>query len=155
MPEFIDDLSSTRFWMTTIVLAILVNIASAFFKGLIDRTLGALSSRRTARTAQRARELDDRIAALIQHAELVAFAAAAESRCYMFALLLTVMAGVLFNVNMSSMAGVVGVLLAFLTLVLAMYMFSRGTDIGAALVRAERRRIASLSDQGGQSDTSK
>ena len=59
LENFATDLQSPYWWVTVVVVGVLINIGSAYLKSPIDRALGSISSRRRAKNERRARQLEE------------------------------------------------------------------------------------------------
>jgi hypothetical protein len=61
METILTELAKPAFWAFSVVLAIVINLASAYLKNPLDSTLSSISSRWRTRTAARRRRWSDRI----------------------------------------------------------------------------------------------
>jgi len=66
MPTLADAVRSPFWWLSAVVLAVAVNILSAYAKPAIDRTLGRWSSTRRQKNARIDMEYQQRVARLIE-----------------------------------------------------------------------------------------
>jgi hypothetical protein len=65
MQDFVTNLKSTSWWIGVVVVGILINIVSAYFKGRLDSTFSRFSSGWKQRSAARTETRNQKVAYLI------------------------------------------------------------------------------------------
>jgi hypothetical protein len=64
MNEFLQNIAAPSWWVSVVVVSFLINLASAYAKPLIDRTLAGLSAHRRRRFEQSKRALTQQLQAV-------------------------------------------------------------------------------------------
>jgi hypothetical protein len=64
MHDFVSNLLSPQWWLSVVVVSIVLNVSSAYFKSALDKRLSTISARRRARLENERREDEETVAGL-------------------------------------------------------------------------------------------
>jgi hypothetical protein len=144
MPELSDYLHSPAWWITAVVLAVLLNIISTFTMRGIDRWGGQISTRWSTRTAAKRRRSAQLIAAVRADANRLIWigfqAQSAKTTGLVYhgsanVFLVLAMLGVVLGVGGATW--LILVLIGLLFVMVAVFAFSRATDLEAVIRAVE------------------
>ena len=147
MDKFIAETGTAYFWLTTVLVALAVNIASAYVKAPLDALLGRYAKRRRERSASKNAELEAEAVLLASNLMHAPFVVASELRRYLIGLYFTLIATALFYLGtlpkFATGAGWVGPLAQLVMMVVGLGMLilgavliSTGLDEASLLRRA-------------------
>lgn len=135
MDKLIAEAGTAYFWLTAVLLALAVNIASSYVKAPLDAILSRYSKRRQERNAARTAEAEKQAAWLAANLHYAPFFVASELRRYLLGIYLTIVAVSLFylgtrTAGQGPVSGLFGAIaqLVMVTVGLAVFI------IGAALI---------------------
>jgi hypothetical protein len=71
MDEFLQDVSSLRWWISVVVAGLVVNFVAAYSKPLMDRLVSRISTTRRLATEEKRRQFEERIETLLSNPERI------------------------------------------------------------------------------------
>jgi hypothetical protein len=161
MDKLLNEMGTSYFWLTAVLLAFIVNVASSYAKSRLDALFNRYSTRWRERSAAKEKEIEESAAALAAHPDELPYVVASEMRRYLIGLYFLLISLLLFLVSTTpigtGIAAIAMLVLRFalygvglFALVMSTYVIGTGIDEGAKLRRA--RELAALSKKTSLAD---
>ena len=150
--KFLADISSVYWWIAVVLVGLVINLASAYLKPVLDNFYLKHSASRKRKIDVENKKLDTEAGILLKDMHLLILKGFEEVRWFVLSIFLLLLAFVIAYLS-SRVSGPTGpqplvsallFFLAFSIFMLALWAFQRASDITLVLLKTRRKKLAQL-----------